>query len=116
MEENSEKSFVKRLYDQIEDYARSSIELYKLRAVRSFATSFASVSTGVILGLIFSFVLVFASIGLALYLGKVLGEWHYGFFAVAGIYLLIAVVIYVYRVKCFKERITEYIVKQIFKD
>ena len=116
MEEQSEKSRIKKLYEQVEDYARSTFELYKLKAIRSFAETFASVSTGFILGLIFTMVLLFASIGLGLWLGAIMGGWHYGFFTVAGIYALIAVIIYIYRVKCFKKTITDYILKQIFKD
>jgi hypothetical protein len=116
MEEKDEKSFVKRLYDHVEEYARSTFELYRLKAIKSFAETFAAISTGVILGLIFLMVLLFCSVGLALYLGKVFGGWHYGFFAVGGIYLLFAVVIYIIRVKCFKETITDYVLKQILKD
>ena len=111
-----EKSFVKNMFDQIEGYAKSTYELYKLKAVQSFATSFALISIGIIVGLIFTIVLLFASIGLALYLGTVLNGWHYGFFAVAGIYMLFAVVIYIYGIKRLKEQIAEYIIKQIFKD
>ncbi len=111
-----EKSFVNRIYDQIETYARSTIELYRLRAIKSFAETFATVSMGVILGLIFSMILLFASIGLGFYLGAVFGGWHYGFFAVAGVYAIFAMIIFIYRVRCLKETITAYILKQIFKD
>ncbi|RZJ34515.1 MAG: hypothetical protein EOO51_09285 [Flavobacterium sp.] len=111
-----EKSFTAKMYEQAEDYARTTIELYKLKATKTFAEIFASVSTGIILAVIFSLILLFGSIGLALYLGEVMGKWHYGFFAVMGLYAIVAVVIYIYRVKCFTERLTEYIIKKIFKD
>ncbi|HEY0092477.1 MAG TPA: hypothetical protein VGB43_08325 [Flavobacterium sp.] len=111
-----EKSRIKQLYEHVETYARSTFELYRLKAIKSFAETFASVSTGIVLGLIFSMILLFASIGLALYLGAVFGGWHYGFFSVAGVYALFALIIYIYRVKCLKEKITDYILKEIFKD
>jgi len=111
-----EKSFTKKLYDQVEEYAKTSVELYKLKAINTFADLFASVSTGFILGVIYFLILFFISIGLGFYFGELFGKWHYGFFAVAGIYAIIAVFIYIYRIKCLKEKINNYIIRQIFKD
>ena len=111
-----EKSFTERLHDQVEQYVKTSIELYKLKAVNTVSGVFAAVATGFILWVIFLLVLLFLSIGAGFYLGKVLGNWHYGFFIIAGFYLLIGVVIYIYRVECFTEKLKNFIIKQIFKD
>lgn len=114
--EEEEKSFTDKLYALAEQYVKTSMELYKLKAINMFAGAFAAVSTGIILWLIFLMLLLFLSIGGAFYFGELLGAWHYGFFLIAGVYGLIGVIIYIYRVKCLKETIHNFIVKQIFKD
>ncbi|HLA54486.1 MAG TPA: hypothetical protein VK623_00150 [Flavobacterium sp.] len=111
-----EKSFTQKIYEQVEDYAKTTVGLYKLRAINTFADLFAAVSAGFILWVIFSLFLLFVSIGAAFYLGDLLGKWHYGFFIVAGFYILVGVIVYIFRVKCLKEKINNFIIKQIFKD
>lgn len=116
MDEQEEKSFTKRLYEQLEQYVKTSVELYKLRAINTAADLIAAIGTGIILWLIFSMFLVFVSIGVAFYLGEVLGKWHYGFFLVAGFYIVLGIVVYAVRVKHVKEKINNFVIKQIFED
>ena len=116
MEEEAEKSFAKRIYELVEQYARTSFEIYKLKAINMFAGVFAGIATGVILWLIFLMLLLFLSIGGAFYIGKSLGAYHHGFFIIAGFYLLLGILIYIFRVKCLKNVINNVIIKQIFKD
>ncbi len=111
-----EKSFTQKIYDQVEQYAKTTVELYKLKAIHAFADLFAAVSTGFVIWVIVSLFLVFASFGAAFYLGELLGKWHYGFFIVAGFYALVGILIYIFRIKCLKERINNFIIRQIFKD
>ena len=113
---DEEKSFTGKLYDQVEQYAKTTVELYKLKAAKTLSEVFASVATGFILWVLFLFILLFLSIGGAFYLGKLMGEWHYGFLSVAGIYIVILVVIYILRVKCLTRKLNDFIIKQIFKD
>lgn len=105
-----------RLYDHAEQYLKTSVELYRLKAVKTGAGIFSSVATGFILGVVFSMVLLFASIGLALYLGKLLGAWHHGFFAVCGIYLIAGIVVYAIRTKILRRKLNDYFVKEVFED
>lgn len=116
MEEQEEKSFTRRLYEQVEQYAKTTVELYKLRAINTFADLIAAIGTGILLWLIASMFLLFVSIGMAFYLGEVLGKWHYGFFIVAGFYILIGIIIYIVRVKYVKQKINDFVIKQIFED
>ncbi|HEX9979814.1 MAG TPA: hypothetical protein VGB50_04525 [Flavobacterium sp.] len=114
--EEEEKSFTDRLHEKVEQYAKTTIELYKLKATNTLAGVFAAVATGLVLWILFLLILLFLSIGLAFYLGHLLGEYHHGFFIVGGFYILIMVVIYIYRVKCFTESLTNFVIKQIYKE
>jgi uncharacterized membrane protein len=111
-----EKSFTRKIYEQVEQYAKTTVELYKLKATHTFSEVFATVATGFIIWVIVLLFLIFLSVGAAFYLGELLGGWHYGFFIVAGFYALVGIVIYVIRVKCLKETINNFIIRQIFKD
>lgn len=111
-----EKSFTERIYEQVEEYAKTTVELYRLKAIKAFSDVFAAVATGFIIWVIISFFLVFLSIGAAFYLGELLGKWHYGFFIVAGFYALVGLIIYALRIKCLKDKINNFIIRQIFKD
>lgn len=116
MEEAQEKSFTRRIYELVEQYAKTQFEIYKLKGIKMGAGVFAAVATGIILWLIFLMLLLFLSVGAAFYLGSLLGKWHHGFFIVAGFYALIGLLIYVFRVKNLKEAIANYIVAQVFED
>jgi len=111
-----EKSFAGRIYKLVEQYAKTSLEIYKLKAIDLFAGFFATLVTGIVIWLIFLMLLLFLSIGAAFYLGHLLNAYHHGFFIVAGFYLLMGIVIYIYRAKCLKEVFNNLIIKMIFKD
>jgi hypothetical protein len=106
---------MKTLIVKSRDYLETKIELVKLKAIDK--------SSDVLSGLIFSivkivmilFLILFASIGLAVYLGALLGEYYYGFLIVAGIYALVMLIIYVQRKKWIKEPIENGLIDKILK-
>ena len=107
---------VQMLIEKIEQYAKTSVELYKLKAIDKATDIFSSVVSMV---LIFAFITLFfllATIGLSLYLGEVLGKAHYGFFVVAGFYLLIGIVLFATRKSFLETGLNDYIVREIFKE
>jgi hypothetical protein len=106
---------VSSLLEKAEDYSKTSFELLKLKAVDLLSSIISSMlpKVAAILILFFSFVL--GSIGIALWLGEILGKIWYGFFAVAGFYLIIGLVLLFVLNKWLKKLIGDFIVKQIFK-
>lgn len=114
--EEEEKSFTQRLYQQVEEYARVTVELYKLKAIQTFADLFAAVATGFIIWVIVFMFLLFISFGAAFYFGEILGGWYYGFFIVAGFYVLVGFILYLLRFKYLKASINDFIIRQIFKE
>jgi len=107
---------VEMLIDKIEQYAKTSLELYKLKAIDKGTDVFSSlISRFVIIAIIALFFLL-ATIGLCFYLGDVLGKVYYGFFAVAGIYAVVVIILIVFRQKWLDNPLNDYIVRQIFKE
>ncbi|HBZ68011.1 MAG TPA: hypothetical protein DEO70_14345 [Bacteroidales bacterium] len=106
---------IESILDRLVDYGNTSIELIKLRAIDKTTEIFSSVANNsLIYGLIISCML-FLNLGLALWLGELLGRLYYGFFIVAGIYILIVVIVRFIIYKWLKKKINDYFIAQILK-
>jgi hypothetical protein len=103
------------IIDQLKEYAETRIKLAKYQAIEGGSTIAASLiaDVAVLMSMILAF--LFASITLALYLGKLLGDYWGGFGIVAVLYLIIA-----FTIKRSKRRIEKLLanefVKKIFKN
>src|SRR6218665_2385017 len=107
---------VEMLVEKMEQYAKTSFELYKLKAIDKGTDVFSSfISRGVIITIIALFFLLI-TIGLCLYMGEILGKTYYGFFAVAGMYALVAVILLIFRKRWLDYTLNYYMVRQIFKE
>jgi len=71
---------IKALIDKSKDYLETKIELTRLKTIDKSADVLSTVVVTVSM-LIVSFLLIlFISLAIALFLGKMLGAYHYGFF------------------------------------
>ena len=111
-----DQSKIQQIYQHVEQYVATTAELYKLKAFQKVAKVATSVITSVLMAFFGILFLLFVSIGLAVYLGEVMGRMHYGFMIVAGIYLLLAIIIYALSSKVLKDKFNTMIVRKIFKD
>ena len=111
-----DKSKIEKIYERVEQFALTSIELYKLKAWQKAAEIATTVATSLLMGVFGLLFLLFVSVGLAVYLGEIMGRMHYGFMVVSGIYLLLAIIVYALRARVLKDKLNTYIVRKIFKD
>jgi hypothetical protein len=103
---------IELLFERAEAYARTTFELSKLKLLETtniVVTSLIARLSTVLMIAMFSFVL---SIAVALWLGDLLGKSYYGFFIVAGFYLLAGVVLHFFLHRWVKKPISELIIKQ----
>jgi len=112
----SEKaSFIEPLLDKFEEYSKTSIDLLRLEAIDKIATYSSSF---VYRGLLLFFVLMFIfiiNIGASLWIGELLGKSYYGFFCVAGFYIVVTGFIYFFMRDWIKKSIGNSIVSEILK-
>ena len=59
--------------------------------------------------------MLFFNLGVAFWLGEMLGKIFYGFFIVAAFYLLMMTVVYFFMYKWLKKVIGNFIIKQLLK-
>lgn len=101
------------LFDRAEDYAKTSFELYKLKTISKTA---AVVSTFISRGSVvvaISLFMVFVNIGLAIWLGDILGKLYLGFFCIALFYVLLATVLYFFMHNYIKKQVSNVIISEI---
>jgi len=107
---------VEMLYEKAEQYAKTTFELYKLKTIDKVTDVFASVASRFAIAVIIALFFVLLTVGLALYLGELLGKTYYGFFALALFYAVLAIVLIIMRKQWLEDKLNNYIINQIFKE
>lgn len=103
---------IESLFERAETYGRTTYELSKLKLLETtnvVVTSLIARLSTILMVAMFSFVL---SIAVALWLGDLLGKAYYGFFIVAGFYLLAGIVLHFFLHRWVKTPISELVIKQ----
>lgn len=81
------------LLESAEEYSKTSIELFKLKTVDKVSDVVSSAVSRAIACIFFLLFFLMGSVGLALWLGDILGKIWYGFFALAAFYGIIWLVL-----------------------
>ena len=82
------------LFGMVEDCGKTSIELFKLQAIDKYSQVFSTLASKIIVVLIFTLFTLCFNIGIAFWIGELIGKIYYGFFIVAAFYLIIAIIVY----------------------
>jgi hypothetical protein len=113
MEENA--NLLETLLERASEYGKTSAELIKLKALdktTDFVSSLIPLSVVILLGMSF---LLFLNLGLAFWLGELLGKLFYGFFIVAAFYFLSGIIIHFFLHNWIKKLVGDYFIKRILK-
>ena len=105
------KKQIEALIEGAVEYGKSTIELGKLKAIDRISDVAASLLSKIIAGAALVLFILFASLGLAFWLGEILGKIYFGFFAVAAIYGLLGILIHLFLSKWIKIVICNYIIR-----
>lgn len=103
------------LLERAAEYGNTSYELVKLKAVDKTTDIVSSfIPHTVVFILILSF-MVFFNLGLAFWLGEILGSTYLGFFIIAAFYGLIAIILHFFMHNWIKKVLCNVIIKQLLK-
>jgi len=91
------------LMDDVEQFVKTNVELYILRG------------TGIATALVF-IVLFMLGMGLALYIGHLMGNMYSGFLLMAAAFTLITIFVYFRRYKMIRKPLMNGLITQILKD
>ena len=103
------------LFERGEEYSKTTIELFKLKILDKASGLVSAIILNIIITVIFSIFFLMGTIGVAFWLGEMLGNMSYGFFIVAGFYGISGVLIYSFMHKWLKGVLGDFIVKHILK-
>jgi hypothetical protein len=113
MEDNAK--LIESLLEKAAEYGKTSFELAKLKVIDKITDLVSSlVPHSVVFALIMVFVLFF-NLGLAFWLGEIIGKTYYGFFIVAGFYGIAGVIVHFFMHKRLKKITGNCFIKQVLK-
>ena len=106
---------IKTLLEDATEYGKTSLEIVKLKAVDKSSEVISSLVFQTIFFVLLISFIVFVNLGLAIWIGKLLGQLYLGFFVMAAFYLLIGLIYYFFFQNKIKKQVSEYIIKQALK-
>ena len=111
MEDNAK--LIETLYERTTDYVKTSYELVKLKVIDKISDVFSSYIPNAVVFVLILLFLLFFNLGLAFWLGEILGKIYFGFFVIAAFYGFIAFVLQFLLHKWLKKKIGDRIIKKI---
>ena len=106
---------IETLFEKAENYSKTSLELFKLTAIdksadvaSSLVVQFAIFMVGVVFMLVIN-------IGIAMWLGELLGKPYYGFFVVAAFYAVVMALLFIFRHEWINTPVSNSIITQMTK-
>jgi hypothetical protein len=106
---------IKTLLEKSQDYLETKIEIAKLKAIGKSSDALSTIVvliSVIILSILF---FMFVSIGLALWIGWLLGSAYAGFFVMAGVYAIAVILLCVFREQWIRTPVTNLIIKKLLK-
>lgn len=103
------------LFERVEEYTKTSIELAKLKGLETTTEIVSLLVARLSVILMLSLFLLVFNVGVALWLGDLLGKNYYGFFIVAAFYLLGGIILHLFLLRWIKKPVSDLIITQALK-
>ena len=113
MEEKT--SLLESLFEKSETYLKINFELFKLKAIDKSADVFSTILSKLVLYIVIVLIILSLNIGLALWIGELLGKLYYGFFIVAAFYVLVALFLH-YKRNLIKSPVNDAIILNMLNE
>ena len=108
--ENSAAS-IEKLFERIEQYSKTSLDLYKYSAIYETAALFSSLAVKLIMTFIIFIVALLFTIALSLWMGGMLENTAYGFLIMGFFYIVLGVFLFLFRKTWIKTPISNFVIK-----
>jgi hypothetical protein len=107
-----EPNILSALLEKAVDYVETNIELAKLKAIDKFSEVTSSVIAIFAVIMFCLIVIILLNIGIALWIGDLLGKVYYGFFVVGAFYIIAGFIFYLAKDKILKKPLADLIIKK----
>ncbi|MDO9187897.1 MAG: phage holin family protein [Bacteroidia bacterium] len=112
---SDQPSFFSEIKQMLVDYFEAKIQLYKIGAYEKIAKITAVLFSSIIIALLGFFLLLFLSISGGFYFGGLLNNNALGFLLIFGIYLILFVILILFRKKLLEKHIMNKVIEQLFE-
>lgn len=106
---------IEALVSKASDLAETKAELWKLKTVNKVSETVASVISKIAIVVLIGLAVIILSLGAAYWIGYMMGNVYYGFFIMGGFYILLGILIHVFRRQLIKKPISDIIIDRLIK-
>lgn len=103
------------LWKRAIEFGKTNVELIKLKLFDRAVDIISSLIPPTIVFVLVASFLLFLSLGLAIWLGEILGSAYLGFILVAAFYGIMAIIVHFFMHTQIKKIVSDYIIKQVLK-
>jgi len=103
------------LLKKSEQYGKTTLELLKLKTLDKSADVASNLVSWIVVAIFAVLFFLILNIGIALWLGELMGRSYYGFFVVSGFYAVLAIGFLVFRKQLIKEPLNNSIITQVLE-
>src|SRR5258706_11552500 len=107
---NENAKLIESLFEKGEEYGKTTLELVRLKAIAKSGEVVSSVTATLAVTVVAALAVLIANIGIALWVGELLGKSYYGFFIVAGFYFLVASLLHLFRRQWIKTPVSNSVI------
>lgn len=104
------------LMDDVEQFVKTNVELYILRGTGIATRVVSSLLSSLVVWALVFIVLFMFGMGLALWIGHLMGNTYSGFLLMGGVFALVTLFVYVRRFKMIRKPLMNGLITQILKD
>jgi phosphoglycerol transferase MdoB-like AlkP superfamily enzyme len=112
---DEQTGLIESLIEKGEQYGKTTLELLKLKTLDKSADVASNLVSWLIVLIFAVLFFLILNIGVALWLGELLGKSYYGFFIVAGFYALLALIFSIFRKQLIKNPVNNSIIEQVLE-
>jgi hypothetical protein len=103
------------LLESGQEFGKTSFELLKLKTLDKTTGYASGIVFNLIVSILFTLFFLMGTLGIALWLGELLGKIWYGFFIVAGFYAATWLIVYFFMREWIKKVVSNSIIKYFLK-
>ncbi len=113
MEDNTR--MIDELLEKATEYGKAELELAKLKALDKGSEIASETVPGLLIIVFAGTFMLFLNLGIAFWVGGLLDNIFFGFFAVAGFYGFIALILRLFMHEWLKRKVGDYIIRRVLK-
>jgi hypothetical protein len=106
---------IETLFAKADDYSKTTIELLQLTAISKSAQAISLLVAKLVIAAVVVLFAIAINIGVAIWLGDLLGKVYYGFFIVAGFYALITILLIIFSKSLLIKPVSNAVITMLLK-